>query len=99
LSKAPERASTTGLISAPLGMRRKDKFRAGSFQDAGRADKALGQVLAIEGGQRIIGDGVPLRVDGDPAALALPQQCPDAPGVRNLREQETVILRVTPGNH
>src|ERR1700738_4062805 len=80
-------------------MRRKDKFRAGSFQDAGRADKALPQVFAIEGGQRIIGDWVTLTVDGDPAALAIPQQCPDAHGVRKLLEQETVMLRVTPGKN
>src|ERR1700738_60606 len=96
LNKASERSSAPGLIGAPLGVRRKDKFRAGSFQDARCTDKAMTKVLAIKCGERIMRNWVTFTIQGHAAAVAIPEECSDADGVPKPLEQKTVMFGLAP---
>src|ERR1700738_1569864 len=96
LSKLSERASAPGLIRAPLGVRRKDQFRPGSFQNARRANKAMTKVLTIKCGERVMRNRVTLTIQGHAAAVAIPQERSDAYSVRKLLQQRTVVFRLAP---
>src|SRR4029077_17553663 len=96
LFKASKRAPAPGLIRAPLGVRRKDQLCARSFQDARRADETVAEIFAVKAGERVVGNRVTITVNRDAAAVAIPQQRPNAHGLRKLAEQQTIVLRVAP---
>src|SRR6266849_9100742 len=96
LREASERAAPPGFIRAPLRVRRKDQLRARGFQDARRANEAVSKVIAIKGGERVMRNRATFTVYGYATAVAIPQQCPNAHGVRKFSEQQTIMFRLAP---
>src|ERR1700730_5570800 len=99
LNQAGEGAATPWFVSAPFRVWRINQFRAGSFQDAGRADKSMPQVLAVKWRKRVVRNWLPLLIHGYAAAIAVPHQSPDPDGIRQLFEQRTIMLGLPPGQN
>src|SRR6266478_6359722 len=80
-------------------MRRKNLPRAGGFQDACCPNETTPKMRAIEIRKRVVGNGMALLIDRDTAAVAIAQKYADGRDVRKLREQGTVLRRITPRKH